>query len=557
MPSFVQPLGSWGLFPEAPVGASDLAIGTHGVGGVDESAMADVARERHDASAIRFDSTFSIGAPFANVSVVGSYLLGVPSWHLHPQFLGTSTCEALGRCDATAGQRVGSACKGGLGYCYTSAANTLECGRVISTQSYHLGAPVVSTVAGSVRACPPGTPNTRGGATGTLIPASRMPIAGCMLTADANYEPSADVHVPQMCAAPASYLPGCLFPGALNYNAAAREPAECTYVTRGCMTPGALNYNAHATVHDAAACIAAVSGCTLAEGVLSTDAAANVLAGCVAIVEGCMDPLAANYDAAATQQLTTICIPRVAGCMNPRALTYSASATVSNHTLCTYGIALPPSPPSPSPPTPVQSPGAVAVHVVRASVQLSGDLASLEADKVPIVNAFNVAAGTSFAPADAYFEAVAASRRARQLSQQEATELLAAPEVAPSRLPRLLPRRLQAGEYLLVMEQVVATAEAAAAAAADIETAAVTVDSFTAALASAGVTSATVLSAPIASAVVVVYPAPSPPPLTASSDDPPIIIIAAGGGGCLLLLIAGGLLLYRRHRMQKVRVVAA
>ena len=43
----------------------------------------------------------------------------------------------------------------------------------------------------------------------------RMKIAGCMLSADAHYDPLAEVHVPDYCAIPLDYRKGCLLPNAL------------------------------------------------------------------------------------------------------------------------------------------------------------------------------------------------------------------------------------------------------------------------------------------------------------------------------------------------------
>lgn len=199
--------------------------------------------------------------------------------------------------------------------------------------------------AASVRLCPRGAPLTHGGATGTVADVARLPIAGCMLMADAQYEPSADVHVPQMCAMPAAYLPGCLFPGALNYNPGAKQSGFCHYETSGCTRSTAVNYNAHAT-HDDGSCIEGVPGCTIkptrnydpASGgmlvaaggaggaagaeagsggsggvgdedvetpVLNYISTATVMAGCIVRVEGCMDAAAANYDPHATVNTRT------------------------------------------------------------------------------------------------------------------------------------------------------------------------------------------------------------------------------------------------------------
>jgi len=528
-------LGS-GLFPHAPLLASDLIIGSDGV---DETLIAPEAK--HAAKHIMFDSTYTLGT-YANVTVGASFLVGLPVWPLHPRVLATSVCHTLGRCDS-ATQRVGSSCKGGGGYCYTSAAHTLECGHVISTTSYHDGAAAIDASAHR-RSCPPGTPNTDGGATGRLITATRMPIAGCMLTSDASYEPSADVHVPAMCAVPTPYKPGCLVAGAVNYDPNARQSAECRYETIGCMDAASLGYNPLATVHDAAACHEGRPGCTLAAGAANYNASANVLHGCIPLVDGCMDSAAANYDVRATVQMESVCLPRVVGCMNPRALTFLPSATVNDHTLCMYGRALPP---SASPPPSTDAPTET-VHIVRSSVKLLGETAALQSDLDPMVLAFNDEAGSDYAPSDATVTATADG---------------GATDDTPAPNRRLRARRLAPTEHTLTMEKVVGSAAEAASLAASINAADVTVEGFQAALSARGVSSATVLSAPTTSAITEQRAVRSPPPAppaggNGGSDGMPlgaIIGLAAFGG---IFVCASAFLVVRHRRgMSKLRIVAA
>ena len=273
-------------------------------------------------------------------------------------FFGFAHCETLGRCDRDRHQLVGSSCGARRGYCYTSSAHTLECGRTIVTTDRFGGNLVRHR---QPRRCPRGTPSVNGGATGTVVTARRLVIAGCMRASDALYSPSAEVHVPHMCAQPAHYRRGCLFPGALNYAPNAAESADCLYSTRGCTEPSALNYNSRATVDDGS-CIGRVGGCTLPVdaydgvphsapgyqslwvgvprrgvgrvphptygGVLAHDPSANVLAGCTIVIEGCMDPQAANYDPAATANSGTWCVPRILGCMMPSSASGGGRAAV-------------------------------------------------------------------------------------------------------------------------------------------------------------------------------------------------------------------------------------
>jgi len=220
--------------------------------------------------------------------------------------------------------------------------------------------------------------------------ARRLLLAGCMIPDDENYEATAEVHIPQACAIPAHFAPGCLFPGALNYDPGAREVGFCRYPTRGCTEPNSINYHSLATENDGS-CIAGVHGCSLpssdvtgdvVEGgsgesrssaisssgtnrfeadsivvrgrpggwvprtvgvplrglvsfpsygaVVTNDPSANLLEGCVVAIEGCMDSDAANFDPNATVNSGTWCVPYLRGCMDPSAVNYDAAATVNN-----------------------------------------------------------------------------------------------------------------------------------------------------------------------------------------------------------------------------------
>ena len=533
VPTFVHGAGGLSsIAADAPVGASDFVIGSDGV---DETMLAR-PNDKHDAANIMFDSAYAIGEPLASASLVGTFMLELPSFALHPQLVGITTCETLGRCDVIL-HRTGSSCKGGRGFCYVSAARTLECGHAISTTSYHRDAAVISTV-DSVVPCPPGTPNTNGGATGTLIAANRGPIAGCMIPSDTKFLQSADVHVPQMCALPAHYLPGCLFPGAVNYDPLARESAFCRYETLGCTDPNALNYNSLATQHDAAACLMyGAPGCTLGVGMLNYNASANVLSGCVPAIDGCMDSSAANYDAHATIQLGALCVPRVVGCMNPRANSYNPIATVNARTLCVYALAVPPHPsPPPPPPPPIDA----NMHLIEVEVGFWGRLPDLASQLDPIRMAVNDVTVTDFGLAEVSLGLAEVSTSGRRL--------------------HVAGRQLQTGQLLtLRMARAVASEAAAQAAAATINGAGATVDSLQAALIGRGVTRAFVTNPPAARAVVMyrsISPAPppaGPPPPTRSggkATDDLIPIIGVSVVGAIVFSLAMCFVvyfLYRRH----------
>jgi len=348
-------------------------------------AESDDARDAHFA---RVDSFYQIGT-YDGVEMVGSYQSGsmrlATEITANTHFTGFSACQALGRCASP--QRAGSACSlvrenaghaPTNGFCYESAAGTLECGRTVETWG-HFGAGVATAVNadGPAHPCPRGTPNTNGAATGTIITASRVPLAGCMISTDASYLANAEVHVPQMCTTPAHYMPGCLFPGANNFAPGAKESARCYYETAGCTSLTALNYNPEATTDDGS-CIARVEGCTLGgpdatnnvyhgvatgtpsyqslyhddsaymgpgrhrvplpnhAAVTNFNPAANVNVGCTIAIEGCMDASAANYDPQATVESMTWCVPAMQGCMNPSALNYDPAVTQHVGSMCHF-----------------------------------------------------------------------------------------------------------------------------------------------------------------------------------------------------------------------------
>jgi len=225
----------------------------------------------------------------------------------------------------------------------------------------------------------------------------RLLIGGCMQPADPLYDALAEVHVPDACKAlKGSYHVGCMFPGAENFDPAAKQPGRCVYLTKGCTDSNALNYNSEARIDEG--CILPSYGCTVQGGtnaatptaytgvdsgtpnyqtltvgdpgrfvgqvtypsypsVVQTDANANTLDGsCVVAIEGCMDSNSPNYDPKATFNTNTWCIPHTPGCMVPAtnnpttvkydntgvhdkqglAINFMPSATVNNVTECVY-----------------------------------------------------------------------------------------------------------------------------------------------------------------------------------------------------------------------------
>ena len=387
------------------IGVSDLIIGSRG--------------QIPDTQFLRADEVLHLGS-YLGVEMVATYQHGeMASEETLVQgapLFGYATCETYGRCNSTVAHRmyVGSRCshRGLEGLCYASSARTLECGRTIDIHSRYApseGGVLPATLARTplyasgrsfqthmyVRPCPWGSPAENGAPTGLRIVSRRVMLAGCMLSNDTRYAPTAEVHVPHACAVPRAHPEiGCMFPAALNYQPGARQVGPCQYITRGCIDSTAINFNVRATEDDGS-CIAAVRGCTLpsidpfgtawnmTRGLIRNmtrganasaptavvdrigrtvpplmrprtvgtplrgmvpfpqygaavvhNPAANVLDGCVIAVEGCMDSAAANYDLHATLNQGSWCIPCVVGCMDPSAFNYNPLATVSNTSTC-------------------------------------------------------------------------------------------------------------------------------------------------------------------------------------------------------------------------------
>ena len=278
------------------------------------------------------------------------------------QHYGWATCENIRVCNKVNGEgimneKVGSYCtytqpNGATipGYCYEAHDGSLQCGRTthVSPRFYEVhtegGAPLWGT-----NRCPSGTPLTSPGA----IVVRRLLLGGCMIPTDKQFSATAEVHVPLMCAQPADYKKGCMFPGARNFMHGAVQPDRCLWMVRGCTSSSALNFNSEAGIDDGT-CLYGIPGCTLTETsdydgvdpstpmykgrwvglprpgvgrtvwsgyktVLNPNPAATVLSTCIVVVEGCMDPTAVNYNSRANVNSNSWCVPKVYGCMMPNA----------------------------------------------------------------------------------------------------------------------------------------------------------------------------------------------------------------------------------------------
>jgi len=281
-----------------------------------------------------------------------------------------TSCEFLGPCDETDGngrptQMVGSMCSAirpdlvndpalpeqAVGFCYLSRIGTLECGRTFSDddeyhQQYAAEPPQNFK---QPKQCSPGSQ----AGTYPYPEFKRLLIGGCMLPDDPNYSAKAEVHVPSTCSSPAPHKQGCMFPGALDFDPEAKQSGSCQYPTKGCTSKTAFNYNEFATIDEG--CIEPVGTCSLNKEpvytgidadtpltklfvgqpivnpvgtmnmlyepgtVLAAEEGANVISGCVAVIEGCMNDDAINFEPKANAQTETWCIMPKTGCMLPPA----------------------------------------------------------------------------------------------------------------------------------------------------------------------------------------------------------------------------------------------
>jgi len=366
---------------------SDLQIGT------------DHTKALPDGS-LYMDNIFPIGAPDSGYSMTP--MIGLLSTEIVKEgitsgnhFFGYASCQWLRH--AAPGEMVGAPCGATLsnvvydGYVYMSDTGSYECGRLTALDNEYGEKPIAFDTAISptrlpgpipgaqpvifpsspgvsrmAYRCPTGSP-AKG--MGTFV-SPRLLIAGCMISADANYSHIADVHVPAYCNIQRDYLKGCMNPAALNYNPVAVQSDHCQFPTLGCTISTSVNYNPEATVNDGS-CIARVVGCTVpvtsylgggnidtpgyrslvfgsnvrtqtqrlfnGAQVIQFNPEANAMGGfegpgaCRISIEGCLEPDAVNYDPLATINSNTWCVPRVLGCMMPLDLQRSIYTSKETH----------------------------------------------------------------------------------------------------------------------------------------------------------------------------------------------------------------------------------
>jgi hypothetical protein len=171
------------------------------------------------------------------------------------------------------------------------------------------------------------------------------PVYGCTDSTATNYNPSATLddgsctYPPDLCpniAGRQNPVPSglmidasgnCVVPCVFNTQIPSTDPA-CVAPVTGCTNPLAINYNPAATVDDGS-CILPVSGC-MNPTALNYNPAATVDDGsCILPIPGCMNPAALNYDPTANVDNGT-CILPITGCTNPDALNYNPAANVDD-----------------------------------------------------------------------------------------------------------------------------------------------------------------------------------------------------------------------------------
>jgi len=327
------------------------------------------------------DSTFNVSMHPAGTTVAS------PMWGTDADFNSLmakghhfkyAQCLKFGGAATCTEKTVGSMCRGRsspelYGICTADHNNELICARLLKDVDEYGQVIKEYPVTDDPMACPrfAAAPKPNHGSEMTRTDHEvRMLYGGCMIVGDAAYNPHAEVHVPDMCKAPADHNKGCMFPGALNFDPTAKQTGYCQYRTLGCTDSTAFNYNPWASVDDES-CILPEEGCSLVnEGYYKVDdskpdtedyeslfvgmpvrlegevgfvdyrpfldgntAEEGVVAsrtvggkhysktpeGCTTAVEGCMDATAINFDSDANINSASWCIFPTEGCMMPPA----------------------------------------------------------------------------------------------------------------------------------------------------------------------------------------------------------------------------------------------
>ncbi|MDA8978966.1 T9SS type A sorting domain-containing protein [bacterium] len=144
--------------------------------------------------------------------------------------------------------------------------------------------------------------------------------AGCVDENAANFDPTATIDNGSC------EFPGCLFPNACNFDPMANvSDGSCEYTSCvGCLDAGACNYDPEAQIQDNSSCTYPLAGLDC-DGNCLNDADGDGVCD-ENEIDGCTDPLADNFNPAATDEDGS-CTFSIGGCLNPLACNYNMEAT--------------------------------------------------------------------------------------------------------------------------------------------------------------------------------------------------------------------------------------
>ncbi len=116
----------------------------------------------------------------------------------------------------------------------------------------------------------------------------------------------------------------------VQWNSATDSTDPCVPIVEGCMDPLALNFDPLANVNNFE-CDLPIYGCTDATAFNYNELANADNGTCEEVIEGCMDPLALNFDPLANVNNFN-CIEAIYGCTDPQAANYDEEANTDNGT---------------------------------------------------------------------------------------------------------------------------------------------------------------------------------------------------------------------------------
>ena len=165
-------------------------------------------------------------------------------------------------------------------------------------------------------------PNVNNGSCLTFI------LFGCTNQSATNYDASAivnQVSFEDQSTPCVPYVFGCTLDSMFNFNPLANEDdGSCVEILEGCMNPLAINYDSDANQN--ISCILPIFGCTDISAFNFDSDSEEDDGSCIAAIEGCVNPFALNYNSAANINNGS-CVAFIGGCMDTTALNYSSFAT--------------------------------------------------------------------------------------------------------------------------------------------------------------------------------------------------------------------------------------